>query len=114
MPNQLFMIGKESAKEGEPLMRSRRQPIDREAAEAIALQGLAFLAEEPARLRRFLLITGLEPGEVRARASTPELMLAVLEHLAADESLLLVFAASHKIAPESIGLAIWVLQAPHP
>src|SRR5687767_10969035 len=99
MPNQLFKIGKESANQREPSMRSKRQPIDRQAAEAIALQGLAFLAEEPARLRRFFSITGLGPGEVRARASTPELMLAVLEHLAGDESLLLVFAASYKIAP---------------
>ena len=107
-------MGKELPTTADALMRSRRQPIDREAAEAIALQGLAFLAEEPARLRHFLSITGLEPGDVRARASTPELMLAVLEHLAADESLLLVFAAGHKIAVESVGPAIRVLQAPHP
>ena len=34
--------------------RSRnRQPMDRETAEAIAVQGLAFLAEEPARMQRF-------------------------------------------------------------
>jgi hypothetical protein len=92
----------------------KRQPMDKETAEAIAVQGLAFLAEEPARLRRFFLVTGLEPGEVRARAGTPELMSAVLEHLAGDESLLLVFAATRKVAAESIGQAIAVLQAPHP
>ena len=94
-------------------MRSKRQPIDRDAAEAIALQGLAFLAAEPARVRRFLLATGIEPAEMRVRANTPELMSAVLEHLAADESLLLVFAATQKIAPESIGEAVRVLQAAH-
>jgi hypothetical protein len=85
-------------------------PGDREAAEAIALQGLTFLAEDPARMLRFLNLTGLEPGQVRARADAPELLLAVLEHLGADESLLLVFAAGRGIAPESIGRAMAVLQ----
>lgn len=95
-------------------MRNKRQPIDREAAEALAVQGLAFLAEEPARMQRFFLVTGLDPAEIRARAGTPELLAAVLEHLAGDESLLLVFAASRIIAPESIGPALRALQAPHP
>jgi Protein of unknown function (DUF3572) len=94
-------------------MRSKRQPIDRETAETIAVQGLAFLAEEPARIQRFFLVTGLDPSEIRARAGTPELLSAVLEHLAGDESLLLVFAASREITPASIGLALRALQAPH-
>ena len=86
-------------------------PATLEAAEAIALQGLAFLAEEPGRLQRFVAVTGLEPGELRARADTPELLSAVLEHLAGDESLLLVFAASRGIAPETIAPAVARLQA---
>ena len=72
---------------------------------------MPFLAEEPARIQRFFLVTGLDPSEIRARAGTPELLSAVLEHLAGDESLLLVFAASREIAPESIGLALHALQA---
>jgi len=85
--------------------------LDLGSAEAIALQGLAFLAEEPARFLRFLALTGLEPGEVRARAGTAPLSLAVLAHLAEDESLLLVFAASRAVPPQSIGLAISLLEA---
>ena len=88
--------------------------MDRETAEAVAAEGLAFLAEEPARLRGFLLASGLEPAELRARAGTPELLAAVLEHLSADESLLLVCAASRQVAAESIGQAIAALQAPEP
>ena len=84
--------------------------LAREAAEAIALQGLTFLAEDPARMLRFLKLTGLEPGDVRARAGTPELLLAVLEHLGADESLLLVFASSRGVAPESIARAVALLE----
>jgi hypothetical protein len=82
-----------------------------ETAEALALQGLAFLAEEPGRLQRFMAATGIDPGELRARANSPELLGAVLEHLAGDESLLLVFAAGRGIAPERIAPAIRRLQA---
>jgi hypothetical protein len=84
--------------------------LDHESAEAIALQGLTFLAQEPARFRRFLKLTGLEPQDARAQAGTPELALAVLEHLAQDESLLLVFATSYGVAPANIGVAICLLQ----
>ena len=41
---------------------------------------------------------------------TQENILAHLEYLASDESLLLVFAASRKVAAESVGQAIAVLQ----
>jgi hypothetical protein len=93
---------------------AKRAGLDREAAEAIALQGLAFLAEDRGRMLRFLEFTGLEIGELSARAGTPELLSAVLEHLAGDESLLLVFTASRGVAPESIAPAIALLQARTP
>jgi hypothetical protein len=84
--------------------------MDREAAEALALQGLSFLAADAGRMRRFLDLTGLEPADVRARAGTPELLEAVLAHLSADESLLLVFAAGCNIPPQSIPSALAVLE----
>ncbi len=89
-------------------------PLDREAAEVIALQGLTFLAEDATRMLRFLKLTGLELDEVRARAGTAELSLAALEHLAGDESLLLVFAASRGVAAESVGHAIALLDGVRP
>ena len=85
-------------------------PAARESAQVLALQGLAFLAEDTSRMLGFLKLTGFEPGDVRAQAGTPELSLAVLEHLAQDESLLLVFAASCAVAPASIGPAISLLR----
>jgi len=97
-----------------PIRPKRSLAEQREAAETLALQGLAFLFEDPARMLRFLKLTGLEPAEVRARAGTPELSLAVLEHLAADESLLLVFAASRAAAPDSVARAIALLEGPRP
>jgi hypothetical protein len=89
---------------------NKRLPVDREQAEAIAAQGLAFLAEDGGRLSRFFALTGLEPGAVRAQADTPELLAAVLEYLANDESLLLVFSASSGVAPETVAPALALLQ----
>ena len=92
----------------------RPPPINRESAEAIALQGLTFLASDPARMLHFLKLTGLQPDEVRSQVGSAELSLAVLEHLAGDESLLLVFAASHDVAPESVSRAVAVLEGREP
>ena len=88
--------------------RDRRE-MTLETAESIAAQGLAFLAEDPARLSHFLTLTGVQPDEVRPRAGTPEFLAAVLEHIVSDESLLLVFAANGSIAPESIAPALAIL-----
>jgi hypothetical protein len=87
---------------------AKRAAMERDEADAIALQGLAFLAEDEAR---FLAITGMDPAGLRDRVGTPELNRAVLEHLAGDESLLLVFAATSGIDPERIAPAIAALQA---
>ena len=89
---------------------SRRGRLDRETAETIAVQGLAFLAEDARRLSRFFLASGLAPEDVRAQADTPELLAAVLEHLEEDESALLVFAAGSRIAPEAVGQAASLLR----
>jgi hypothetical protein len=97
-----------------PIRSKVSAAAERETAETLALQGLAFLFEDPARMVSFLKLTGQEPAEVRERVGTPELSLAVLEHLAGDESLLLVFAASRGIEPEGIGRAIALLGGARP
>ena len=76
-------------------------PATLEAAEAIALQGLAFLAEEPQRLQRFVTITGLDPAELRARADTPELLAAVLGTWRAMNRCARL-SARQRLAPEAI------------
>jgi hypothetical protein len=98
------------------MSRTRRRSLafDREAAEALALQGLTFIAEDPTRILRFLKLTGLSPDELRAQVGTPALSAAVLQYLADDESLLLVFAASRAIAPEAVGLAMSLLETAPP
>jgi hypothetical protein len=80
-----------------------------EAAEALALRALAFLAEDPERLGRFLALTGLGPAELRMRAADPELLGGVLDHLLGDERLLMAFAEAREIRPEEVARARRVL-----
>lgn len=89
-------------------MRPRNIP-SREEAEVIGLKALAFLAGDEARLGRFLALTGLTAAGLRENAGAPGTLAAVLEHLAGDESLLLVFTAEASLPPDAIGPALQVL-----
>ena len=68
----------------------------------MAISALLFIAAETETLSRFLELTGLDPGEVRAAASDKRFLLAVLDFLMADEPLLLAFAASEALPPETV------------
>ncbi len=83
-------------------MIPKRKSMTKEAAEALAIQAFAFLAEEPERLGRFLSLTGLGPQDLRAGLGQPEMLAAVVGYLRGDESLLLVFSAAAGIAPEQM------------
>jgi hypothetical protein len=74
----------------------------RAAAEGLAIAALGFIAGEPERLGRFLAITGIGPDSIRAAAREPQFLLGVLDHLAADEPLLLAFAAENAIDPGEV------------
>jgi len=80
-----------------------------EAAESIAVSALAFLTDDRRRLIRFLSLTGLTPETLMREAAAPSTLAAVLEHLLADESLLLAFAAGAGIRPADIATALRML-----
>jgi Protein of unknown function (DUF3572) len=69
-------------------------------ASVVALRALAFLAGDGGRLARFLALSGLAPEDLRARAGQAEFLAGVLDHLLADESLLLVFCAEAGLRPD--------------
>ena len=77
----------------------------REAAEILAIQAFSFIAEEPERLGGFLNATGLTPDRLRESANAPDFLAGVLEHMLADESLLVAFADSAGINPAEIARA---------
>ncbi len=78
---------------------------DREAAEALAIQALNFLATEPERLGRFLALSGLGPESIRTAAREPGFLAGVLAHLGEDESLLVAFAAEAGVKPAAVDRA---------
>jgi hypothetical protein len=80
-------------------------PAAREAAEMLAVQALTFIAEDHERMGGFLAATGLEPGQIRLAAQEEGFFAGVLEHMLADESLLVAFADSAGIDPAEIARA---------
>jgi hypothetical protein len=74
----------------------------RAAAEQLAIAALGFIADEPERLGRFLAMTGLGPGSLRNAAREPHFLAGVLDHVAADETLLVAFAARHEVDPDAV------------
>jgi hypothetical protein len=87
-----------------PSHKSGSQPT-RKAAEMLAIQALAFIAEEPQTLVRFLEATGLEAVEIRTAARQPGFLAGVLEHMLGDETLLLAFADRTGTDPAAVARA---------
>jgi len=104
-------LGRVSQGSGDILRKRKRMALnkrdspDREAAESLAIQALAYLAGEPERLGRFLALSGLGPEQVRRAAAEPGFLAGVLEYLSSDESLLLGFADHARVAPAQISRA---------
>src|SRR5712691_1645824 len=91
----------------------------RAAAEALAVEALAFLAAEPEWLGRFLAMSGIGPEAIRAAAREPDFLAGVLDHIAGDERLLKDFAANANVKPEAVmraaaalGIGTWERDIP--
>jgi hypothetical protein len=91
-----------------------RLSTDRSAAESLAVSALSFLAADSDRLQRFLSVTGLGPGNLRAAAAGPGFYASVLGYLVADERLLVRFAAEAGFSPEEVVGALAGLEGPPP
>ena len=81
------------------------------SCEELVILAVAFLSSEETRLSRFLSLTGLDPADIPQLLGQNEFQLAILDHLAADEALLLCCAETLNITPESISLARGVLES---
>ncbi|MBV9346824.1 MAG: DUF3572 domain-containing protein [Pseudolabrys sp.] len=83
----------------------QRSPGAQDAAEALAIQALTFIAADGERLGTFLALTGIGPGDIRAAAREPGFLAGVLDHVSSNEQLLRDFAAEAGVPPETIGKA---------
>lgn len=95
-------------------MMNKLRSINAEAAQALAVEGLSFLAAEPERLGLFLSLTGITPQNLRLAARDPGFLSGVLDHLCSDDSLLLAFAGESGVAPEQVATARTLLAGPPP
>ena len=87
------------------LLRRGNQKSELADPETVALQILGCIVAEPQRLSRFLSLTGLDPTTIRLQATKPGFLSAVLDYVAADESLLIAIASEASIAPGQIAAA---------
>ena len=90
----------------------QRQKTTSEAAAALAVAALGFIAGDGERLGRFLAITGIGPESIRAAAREPDFLLGVLDYLVSDEPLLIAFAEENDFEPEHVARAREVLAGP--
>ena len=83
----------------------KQPPYSRPTAEMLAVQALAFIAEDDARLSAFIASTGIAVQSIRDAAREQNFLAGVLEHILADENLLIAFADSAGINPTEVARA---------
>jgi hypothetical protein len=71
-------------------------------AVTLALSALVWTLSDSARADRLLALTGLDTDELRARASDPVLLAALLGFLAQHEPDLLACAEALEVRPEAL------------
>lgn len=80
-------------------MRPRETNQD---ASVLALRALGWTLDEPDRAQRLLDVTGLDPADLRARATEPAVQAAVLAFLEGHEPDLLACADGIGVRPEAL------------
>jgi hypothetical protein len=75
---------------------------DAETSQTIALKALGYLAADEDLLEPFLGATGLVVDDLRTGATDSAFLAGVLDYFLQNEALLLAFAASEELAPETI------------
>jgi hypothetical protein len=80
-------------------------PYSQQTAEMLAVQALAFIAEDEARLNSFVAATGIAPQSIRDAAREPNFLAGVLDHILADETLLIALADTAGIDPTEFARA---------
>ena len=80
-----------------------------EAAEALAIDALAYLSNTPDLMQRFLALTGIEASNIRAAAGEPHFFAGVLKFFLAHEPSLLALCEATGAPPQSVQAALAAL-----
>ena len=93
-------------------MKSQKDTLAAEAAEATAVTILGWLAGEPELLSRFLALTGVAPSEVRTAVNDTDFLAGIVDFLMSHEPDLLAFCDATGTKPEAVVHAHAVLSGP--
>ncbi len=87
-------------------MRDRLWVVgSRKAADAIGVDALSFLAEDPTLLERFLDMSDLEVGQLRTKAAKPSFFVGLLDFILAHEPTTMDFAGRTGLDPAAVQIA---------
>jgi len=81
---------------------TRKQSYDIDAAEAVAFRAVAFVVSNDEYLADFARRSGVCPSLFPDMIENREFLVGILDHLLADESLLLAFCGNADIDPSDI------------
>jgi len=85
-----------------------------DAAEALAIQAITFLAEDDKRLTHFVMETGMMPDAFRERGADPQLLAAIMDYVIAHDDRLVNFAAFAQVKPATVVAARRALPGVNP
>lgn len=71
-------------------------------AEDLAVQALGWLASQPEAMSSLLGASGASVEDLRARSGDPDFLGFVLDHVLAEDWMVLDFAENAKIAPQDV------------
>lgn len=86
-------------KRNEPTL-SASATLDREV-QSLADLCLGYLAENPEELARFMGVAGYDPASLRGAVGSHQLSCGLIDHFAANETILLAFCANAGMKPEA-------------
>jgi hypothetical protein len=87
-----------------------KETLERERAEILSLEALAWLAGQPDAIAKFLTMSGLEASDLRHAVGDAGLQSSVLDFLLANENLLLEFCESASLKPQAVHMARYRLE----
>ena len=79
--------------------------LNRDAAEALALQAVAIVVADDDLLPRFLAVTGSGADDLRQRIRDPDFLGAVLDFVLEDDVIVRRLAEAGGVTPEQVMLA---------
>ena len=86
--------------------------LARDRAEVLALQALAFIASDKDLLPRFLALTGMDVDGLRTAAGETGTLIAVMDFVMFDDTLVGRFAEFASLEPDVAGLIRFALAGP--